>query len=117
MAASVGDSSAIGGIRHGPRLVSAARALKAKRKCMDTRIDGGPGENAGNAPRLLWMAMLVAFFLMAIRVASINSPVMGSDEYAYFHAAKYEASGEQLFALDPYLQRVDNKVYPWLYRA
>ncbi len=84
---------------------------------MDTRIDGGPGENAGNAPRLLWMAMLVAFFLMAIRVASINSPVMGSDEYAYFHAAKYEASGEQLFALDPYLQRVDNKVYPWLYRA
>ena len=84
---------------------------------MDTRVDGGPGERAGNAPRVLWIAMLVAFFLMAIRVASINSPVMGSDEYAYFHAAKYAASGEQLYALDPYLQRVDNKVYPWIYRA
>lgn len=84
---------------------------------MDTRAAGAPGEGAVTAPRPLWIAMLVVFFLMAIRVASINSPVMGSDEYAYFHAAKYQASGEQLFTLDPYLQRVDNKVYPWLYRA
>ncbi|MGO4702306.1 glycosyltransferase family 39 protein [Dyella sp. 2RAB6] len=84
---------------------------------MDTGIDGGRGEHAGNAPRVLWIAMLVVFFLMAIRIASINSPVMGSDEYAYFHAAKYEATGDRLYALDPYLQRVDNKVYPWLYRA
>jgi hypothetical protein len=84
---------------------------------MDTRVDGDSSESAGNAPRVVWIAMLVAFFLMAIRVASINSPVMGSDEYAYFHAAKYAASGDQLYALDPYLQRVDNKVYPWFYRA
>jgi len=84
---------------------------------MDITVDGVPGEKTGNAPRALWIAMLIMFFLMAIRVASINSPVMGSDEYAYFHAAKYAGSGEQLYALDPYLQRVDNKVYPWLYRA
>lgn len=84
---------------------------------MDKRFEGCRGEEARYAPRVLWIAMLVAFFLMAIRVASVNSPVMGSDEYAYFHAAKYQASGEQLYALDPYLQRVDNKVYPWLYRV
>lgn len=60
--------------------------------------------------------MLAAFFLMAMRVAALDAPVLGGDEYAYFHAAKYQATGDQLFTLDPGLAQVDNKVYPWLYR-
>lgn len=67
-------------------------------------------------PWALVAGMFVAFVLMMIRVATINSPLMGSDEYAYFQAAHFHDVGTQIYSLDPYLQQVDNKIYPWLYK-
>lgn len=79
--------------------------------------DGGlRNESETGVPRILLAAIFLAFAMMAIRIITVNSPVMGSDEYAYFHSAKYQSAGSYLYSLDPYLQQVDNKVYPWLYR-
>lgn len=67
-------------------------------------------------PTSLILGVFVVFSLLAVRVVAIDSPVMGSDEYAYFQSAHFDAARDQLFHLDANIQKVDNKVYPWLYR-
>jgi hypothetical protein len=67
-------------------------------------------------PTSLIVGIFIAFALLAVRVVAIDSPVMGSDEYAYFQLAHFDGARDQLFQLDPNLQKVDNKVYPWLYK-
>jgi hypothetical protein len=67
-------------------------------------------------PTSLILGIFVVFALLAVRVVAIDSPVMGSDEYAYFQSAHFDAAREKLFELDTNIQRVDNKVYPWLYK-
>lgn len=67
-------------------------------------------------PTSLVLGVFVIFALLAVRVVAIDSPVMGSDEYAYFQSAHFDAARDQLFLLDTNIQRVDNKVYPWLYK-
>jgi hypothetical protein len=67
-------------------------------------------------PTSLILGVFVVFALLAIRVVAIDSPVMGSDEYAYFQTAHFDGARDQLFQLDANMQRVDNKVYPWLYK-
>jgi hypothetical protein len=67
-------------------------------------------------PTSLILGVFVVFALLAVRVVAIDSPVMGSDEYAYFQSAHFDAARDQLFQMDTHIQRVDNKVYPWLYR-
>lgn len=67
-------------------------------------------------PTSLVLGVFVVFALLAVRVVAIDSPVMGSDEYAYFQSAHFDEARDQLFELDPNIQRVDNKVYPWIYK-
>ena len=68
-------------------------------------------------PRLLLLALLVAFVLLALRVATTGAPVMGVDEYAYFGTAKYGGDVGHIHEFDPWMQPVDNRVYPLLYSA
>ena len=42
---------------------------------------------------------------------------MASDEYAYVGAARYAATPEQMYQLDPGMQPLGNKAYPVLYSA
>ncbi len=66
-------------------------------------------------PRALLLAMFVAFVFLVGKVVATDSPVMASDEYAYFMSAKYEAVGQDLYRYDPAMQAVDNRAYPLLF--
>lgn len=68
-------------------------------------------------PSSLLLAALLAFVVLILRIAAIESPLMASDEYAYFASAQYEVAPERLQELDPFLQDVQNRVYPALYAA
>lgn len=61
------------------------------------------------------LAAFVAFVLLALRIAAVESPIMASDEYAYFVHAEYAQAAAQIERLDPGLQAVENRVYPALY--
>src|SRR3546814_567152 len=71
--------------------------------------------NGATIPRALVLAAFVAFVLLMLRIAAVESPIMASDEYAYFAHAEYAQVAEQLERLDPALQAVENRVYPALY--
>lgn len=64
---------------------------------------------------MLLLAVFLAFVLLVLRIAAVESPLMASDEYAYFAHAEYTHVAEQLDRLDPGLQAVENRVYPALY--
>lgn len=68
-------------------------------------------------PKALLVAMFVAFVILVARVVSTESPVMASDEYAYFMGAKYAAQGQELYRYDPAMQPIDNKLYRVLFEA
>src|SRR3546814_4867078 len=68
--------------------------------------------NGATIPRALVLAAFVAFVLLMLRIAAVESPIMASDEYAYFAHAEYAQVAEQLERLDPALQAVENRVYP-----
>ena len=68
-------------------------------------------------PKSLLVAMFVAFVILVARVVSTESPVMASDEYAYFMGAKYAAQGQELYRYDPAMQPIDNKLYRVLFDA
>ncbi|MDR7100825.1 hypothetical protein J2X04_003206 [Lysobacter niabensis] len=68
-----------------------------------------------NVPRSLLAAVFVVFALLAMRVVTTGSPIMGSDEYAYFGTAKFADDAGTIFQFDPGMQAVGNKVYPLLY--
>jgi len=71
---------------------------------------GGFTQNA--APLTAAYSLLVAaFFLYLIPGLWIGSPVMGSDEYAFFAHGKFFTRRPELLSLDPYMQRVSNIVY------
>lgn len=72
---------------------------------------------ATQVPKALLVAMFVAFVVLVGRVVSTESPVMASDEYAYFMGAKYAAEGQELYRYDPAMQPVDNKAYRLLFDA
>src|SRR3546814_14483903 len=71
--------------------------------------------NGATIPRALVLAAFLAFVLLMLRIAAVESPIMASDEYAYFAHAEYAQVAEQLERLDPALQAVENRVYPALY--
>jgi hypothetical protein len=75
------------------------------------------GSSAGRIPQALVVAMFVAVVWMAFRVVTTVSPLMGSDEFAYLQTAHFDAQHDLLFQLDPNMQRVENRVVPWLYAA
>jgi hypothetical protein len=72
---------------------------------------------AGKIPPVLVVAMFVAVVWMAFRIVTTVSPLMGSDEFAYLQTAHFDARHDLLFQLDPNMQRVENRVVPWLYAA
>jgi len=71
--------------------------------------------NSATIPKALVLAAFAAFVLLVLRIAAVESPIMASDEYAYFAHAEYAQTAEQLQRLDPGLQAVENRVYPALY--
>jgi len=66
-------------------------------------------------PGTLLLAAFVAFVVLVLRIATVESPIMASDEYAYFANAKYADAVAQVHQLDPGLQEVGNRIYPALY--
>ncbi len=63
-------------------------------------------------PLLLGMAFL-AYCLISV---TIGSPILGSDEYAYFISGKYSGSLQELYRLDPGLQRLSNLLFfQWIH--
>lgn len=79
-----------------------------------------PRIRSGGAPVVpgtLLLGAFLTFVLLVLRIAAVESPVMASDEYAYFASAKYAEAAEQLHPLDPGLQEVENRIYPALYGA
>lgn len=66
-------------------------------------------------PSRLIVGMFIAFVILMLRIAAVGSPIMASDEYAYFETAKYVTQQDKLYSLDPGMQQVDNKAYPKLY--
>lgn len=75
------------------------------------------GMFTGKIPPILVVAMFVAVVWMAFRIVTTVSPLMGSDEFAYLQTAHFDARHDVLFQLDPNMQRVENRVVPWLYAA
>lgn len=76
----------------------------------------GTGRSRLAIPTYLLIAVLLALTAMTVRLVSTPSPIMGSDEYAYLQTAHFDSEQKTLFALDPNMQRVDNKIVPWIYR-
>lgn len=66
-------------------------------------------------PRALLLAMFATFVILVGKIIATESPVMASDEYAYFMSAKYEAVGQELYRYDPAMQAVDNRAFPLLF--
>ncbi|HEY0661753.1 MAG TPA: glycosyltransferase family 39 protein [Lysobacter sp.] len=76
-----------------------------------------PTRLLSSVPRSLLVAAFVAFAFMAMRVVTVGSPIMASDEYAYFGTAKFAGEVGSIFQFDPGMQAVGNRVYPLLYRG
>lgn len=55
--------------------------------------------------------VVIAFFIFVILSATLNFPILGSDEYAYFISGKYSSNLNDLYSLDPGLQRAENYLY------
>lgn len=68
-------------------------------------------------PKLLIAAVFVTFVLLLARILAVDSPVMASDEYAYLANAAHVDEKAELYRLDPGLQSLDTKLYPFLYDA
>lgn len=68
-------------------------------------------------PKLLIAAVFVTFVLLLGRILAVDSPVMASDEYAYLANAAHVDEKAELYRLDPGLQSLDTKLYPFLYDA
>lgn len=66
-------------------------------------------------PSVLLAAAFAVFAILVMRIIAIESPVMASDEYAYFMTAKYNAVREDVYRYDPAMQAVDNQAYPFLF--
>lgn len=66
-------------------------------------------------PRLLIAAVFVTFILLLARILAVDSPVMASDEYAYLANAAHVSEKTELYRLDPGLQSLDTKLYPFFY--
>jgi len=66
-------------------------------------------------PRALLAAALLVFAMLVLRVAAVESPTMGSDEYAYVGAARYAATPDLMYRMDPGMQALGNKAYPAFY--
>ncbi len=66
-------------------------------------------------PGALLLAAFLAFALLVLRIAAVESPIMASDEYGYVAWARYAETAARLHQLDPGLQEVENKFYPALY--
>lgn len=68
-------------------------------------------------PSILLAAALAMFAILVMRIIAVESPVMASDEYAYFMTAKYDDMRADVYRYDPAMQAVDNQVYPLLFDA
>lgn len=66
-------------------------------------------------PGPLVLGAFLTFVLLVLRIAAVESPIMASDEYAYFATAHYAQAAAQLQQMDPGLQAVENRIYPALY--
>ena len=66
-------------------------------------------------PRSLLASALLAFAILVLRIASVESPTMASDEYAYLAEARYTEASDTVYRYDPGLQAVRNQVYPLLF--
>jgi hypothetical protein len=68
-------------------------------------------------PGLLLAAAFAMFAVLVLRVIAVESPVMASDEYAYFMAAKYDHVRADVYKYDPAMQAVGNEVYPIVFNV
>jgi len=76
-----------------------------------------PIRHLSNVPRSLLIACFMMFVLLAVRIVTTAAPIMASDEYAYFATAKFSTEAGSVFAFDPGMQAVGNRIYPLLYRG
>lgn len=61
-----------------------------------------------------WFFLCCIFALFGLYTffsITLNSPILASDEYAYFISGKYLNNLDSLYKLDPYLQQISNLLY------
>ena len=66
--------------------------------------------DGGSVPSIS-VPLLIAFFFYSLLSVSTGSPILGSDEYAYFISGRYFDKLAELYQLDHGLQGISNLLY------